>query len=140
MNTEDRILVAGETFEAIARELLGENKRLLARVKELEHCRDNYASRLNEMKSELDKSLKDQSRAWECHEHAMNRESELKSQLHQRDTALVKARECLLHECVFLEDYLRHHTHPGVSRLVSDNRESRAHIDHDLSKIQAVKP
>ena len=36
---------------------------------------------------------------------------------------LVKCcREALKHERVFLEDYLKSHTHPGVSRLVGDNR------------------
>ena len=68
---------------------------LLARVKELEGESERLKSHFENAKAERD---------------------ELK--------ILVKrCRECLRHESIFLEDYLRHHTHPGVSRLVGSNHE-----------------
>ena len=104
MNTEDRILVAGETFEAIARELLEENKRLLARVKELEGSNDTLRTALHDIFEHA--SRQKSNRDCAVDEGLINTAKaavrvirkvcdERKEELHQRDTALNAARVAL---------------------------------------------
>lgn len=121
-----------ENYIKLCNAVLGEGcstsdmKDIAAIAKDHRERLEKAEARVEELQivnSDFDKTVAEVA-TFKANDLSIDKYYEMQSQVENTEAACAKMRQPLADMLFFCEDYLKSHTHPGVSRLVSDAKEA----------------